>query len=479
MSAKLPVRQRSHAELTLGVMLFAFLGAFIATRAPSAWWMLGLLLSASLMSFAAAGFVTADKGRRALLVRAAIVAVAPILLFAAGKSLAEDDPNATKASMITAAALFIWLTGLVAVRARTGAADGDLPEATAPDAKSVPTKLPWFMWATFGVGLVLLSLALSNIAIALTPFPKIWTWIATGGGVYWALLVASAILASAVSRSLYRAGAALLREGATNVERDRLWMLRQAGVICAAFGVALMLMAFWRSQFLAAPADENGQVEGIGFFDLATWLGTFATFVVVVASALVAMYVKRRDEESQHNSAVTAMRQAWIDKLRQNLAYIMAGAHRLRAAAVAKHADPSLAGKVRQALREIELQLNPTEGHHAVLLQALQSTLHEAGIEAHFQSRATAPQSVDAEFDVLSKWLVLLGQLVLKIEWAVTSQGRASVERKLGRLWNDLQAFEGFHTEELVRLASEAMRIRRDHANTLLNGANIAPAAMA
>jgi hypothetical protein len=469
---------RRLGELTASVLLAAFLGALLAVKDVRPWWTLALLVSTAGLCVALHLLLPRVGKRSSLVLRAASLALLPAGMTVSGALLLSKVPDFGDAMMLSGAAVLLWFAAIATVRA-AAAPDPDLVAGRISSAtQSARARHDGILLLTLCLSIPILVLAGWNLRSELGSLQEIGTWLLSGAGIYVVLLVGAALLSLAGAYNMLRRGSVALPAGSTNAQRDRLWMLRFGGRALSAFGLGLMLVAFWYSQPDAAQPAEPA--KHIGFFDLMTWLGTFATLVVVVATALVAMYVKRRDDESQHSAAITDMRQRWIDNLRQNLAAAMAGGHSLRSAARLRKADPGLAGNVRKVLREIELQLNPTEGHHAVLLWALRSWLHEAGIEDHFRGDPMpAPKSVPTDFDILARWLVMLGQLVLKVEWAVTSQGRESIEMKAGRLWNDLVRFEKAHAPELTRLASEAMAHRAGDASSLLQGANALPAGTA
>lgn len=465
-------------ELTTTVLLAAFLGGSIAASDAGPWWRIGFLALTTGVGLALHHLLAGPTPVRPILRRAALLALLPTAIIAGGALLLGTLDEVAETMILSGAAILLWLVALAGIRAVPAFG---LHVGTGSEPASAQRRR-WrrdrFLSLTIWLGVPILFLAAWNVWIKLGSLKAAGVWLSAGAGVYWLLLLGAALLSFFGAHRLLKEGSATLAPSARNVERDKLWMLRFGGRALSALALSLILVAFWYAQPVA---DRQANTpDQIGFFDLMTWLGTFATFMVVVATALVAMYVKRRDDESQHSAAVTEMRQRWIDKLRQSLSAAMAGGHSLHSAAERRQANPQLAGDVRKMLREVELQLNPTEGHHAVLLSALRGWLHEAGIEDHFRGDPMpVPQPAATDFNTLAQWLVMLGQLVLKVEWAVTSEGRESIDRKASRLWHDLVEFEKAHLPELNRLASEAMAHRERDARSLLQGANALPAGTA
>jgi hypothetical protein len=104
-----------------------------------------------------------------------------------------------------------------------------------------------------------------------------------------------------------------------------------------------------------------------------------------------------------------------------------------------------------------------------VLLKAARSWLHHAGIEDHLRGEATLPkiQVPVVIFETVTEWLVLLTQLVLKIEWTVTSVGRERVNDQAKSLWDQICAYEERFNVEIELVAPQALILRRSQASTL------------
>lgn len=201
--------------------------------------------------------------------------------------------------------------------------------------------------------------------------------------------------------------------------------------------------------------------DAVGVFDLLTWLGTLATLAVVVSGAWVAVYVKRRDDERQHALSVMAMRQAWIDHLRQDLAELMSAARGLHRAAEQKTLDPDMARNALRLQDAVGLRLNPVEPHHHMLRLALRGLLRGGGVHDHLREKLPATPLVDAvTYDSATEWTAALAQLVLKIEWVVTSLGRDRIEDKVRVQWSALRAYEDAHRIEIMTVAAGFAKLR-------------------
>ena len=300
-----------------------------------------------------------------------------------------------------------------------------------------------------------------------------WKRVFDGIGLYWLVIVGLALLGAAYSWVLQVRGAEVARNEASIVDRDRRLALRFGGAALSTVSLGLALVAFRLAQSSVRGAAQIGAPDrGISFFDMMTWLGTFATLAVVISTALVAIWVKRRDDEAQHSAAVVKMRQAWINKVRGTMAGLLAAGQALRADYERGQSNPDRGDKARLLLREADLLMNPTEGHHAVLLIAVRNWLHHAGIEDHMRSQDALPQTTVAttDFEAVTTWLVLLTQLVLKIEWTVTSTGRERISEKAGSLWDQICVYEAKYKTELDLVTSQALKLRRSHVSNLING---------
>lgn len=212
------------------------------------------------------------------------------------------------------------------------------------------------------------------------------------------------------------------------------------------------------------------QPSDIGPFDVLTWLGTLATLAVVISGAWVAVYVKRRDDERQHALSLMGMRQRWIDGLRSDLSGFLILARQLQQANDTGTPDVEGARRALAALEAVGLRLNPVESHHHVLFVAMRGLLRAAGV--YDQLRGTvgpAPGMPASTFDVGVDWVRALGQLVLKIEWVVTSRGQDQVGEKAERQWSALLAFETRYLGELLGFVPQLKPLRIRHG-TLTGG---------
>lgn len=331
-------------------------------------------------------------------------------------------------------------------------------------------------WAFSGTMLILtlIVVLLACISVrSLVSWHAAWERVVNGIGLYWLVIVGMALAGALYSCVLQARGVRASRDKTSAADRDRGLALRFGGAALSAVSFGLSLVVFRLAQSKVGGAAEIGTPDrGIGFFDMITWLGTFATLAVVISTALVAIWVKRREDEAQHSAAVVQMRQAWINKVRATMAGLLAAGQALRADHEGRQSNPVRGREARLLMREANLLLNPTEGHHAVLLAAVKSWLHHAGIEDHLRSQDShpKPQEVQSDFDAATDWLVLLTQLVLKVEWAVTSVGRERVGEKAGALWEQVRAYEGKHDPELRRIAPQALDVRMSRASALMDG---------
>ena len=206
--------------------------------------------------------------------------------------------------------------------------------------------------------------------------------------------------------------------------------------------------------------------DAVGVFDVLTWLGTLATLAVVVSGAWVAVYVKRRDDERQHRLSVMTMRQVWIDSLRGDLADLISAALTLHRAALDEILDPDAAHVALKLQEKVALRLNPVEPHHHMLNLALRGLLRAGGVNDHLRKRLPETPIVDVvTYEAASAWTTSLAQLVLKIEWVVTSLGSDRIEEKVGRQWSALLAYEASHRGEILTVVSRfiALRARYPH----------------
>lgn len=202
--------------------------------------------------------------------------------------------------------------------------------------------------------------------------------------------------------------------------------------------------------------------DAVGVFDVLTWLGTLATLAVVVSGAWVAVYVKRRDDERQHRLSVMGMRQVWINNLRDDLSELTSAAETLHRSALAGISDQATARVALERQKRVALRLNPTEPHHHMLLLALKGLLWGGCVHDHMRpSPIPAPLVVTTSYEVASEWTTLLAQMVLKIEWVVTSLGAEFIEEKVTKQWDALLAYEKTHGEEIRNLVHEFDHYRK------------------
>ncbi len=314
--------------------------------------------------------------------------------------------------------------------------------------------------------LLLLAFTMGLMISALSPDQAL-IYFLSGTGVYVLLLGVGGVAAGWAGWTLHRSGSGKPPALSTRASRDELLISRAGGLALLSLGIGLTLVALRSAQNRLLSAEPPGKTMGL--FDLLTWLGTFGTLAIVIATALVAMWVRRRDDEAQHDMSIRGMRQAWIDVSRKLLAKLLVDGRALYEAMESEEPRPELAQNALTRFRQLQLQLNPTEGHHEVLIVALRGWLHEAGLNAHLKGKPESKLPARTDFDQVADWIVALGQLVLKIEWVVTSQGRDAIPDKADALWKSLQNFEQKYAEEIGRVAPQALQRRRDRAHALIS----------
>lgn len=232
-----------------------------------------------------------------------------------------------------------------------------------------------------------------------------------------------------------------------------------------AAAIALLFGAPWPLLLANALLTQNRTPQDIGPFDVLTWLGTLATLAVVVSGAWVAVYVKRRDDERQHALSLMDMRQAWINDLRSDLARLLTTAREMQLANEAATPNPEAARRALGLQETIALRLNPVEAHHHMLFAAVRGLLRAAGVNDQLRGATTpSPRTPTTTFDVGVEWVRTLGQLVLKIEWVVTSQGRQAIEAKAAEQWEELRRFERKYWGELLCIVPQLVSLRQRHA---------------
>lgn len=231
-----------------------------------------------------------------------------------------------------------------------------------------------------------------------------------------------------------------------------------------AAAVALLVAAPWPLLLANSLLTLDRQPEDIGPFDVLTWLGTLATLAVVISGAWVAVYVKRRDDERQHALSLMDMRQRWIDELRSDLAGLLTIAREVQQANETGTPNPEAARRALGLSETVALRLNPVESHHHILFMAVRGLLRTAGVHDQLRGLTTpAPRTPPSTFDAGVEWVRALAQLVLKIEWVVTSLGRDRIKEKVDRQWATLMDFERAYAGELLGIVPQLRALRERH----------------
>ncbi len=227
------------------------------------------------------------------------------------------------------------------------------------------------------------------------------------------------------------------------------------------------LLSILTLALVAEPARESG----VSLFDILTWLGTLATLAAVASGAGVAIYVKRRDDERHQRLSIMRMRQAWIDELRDAVADLLASGRAMNVRSSQGQTLP--ADAVARALRcreLIALRINPMEVHHQVLAEASRRWLNAAGLGDHLRGAIPVAPLPATTHELAGDWLLRLAQLILKIEWVVTSLGAAYVSEKVAAQWQDLRRFERTHQAEILMIYPDLPRVRDAHPDVASPG---------
>lgn len=287
-----------------------------------------------------------------------------------------------------------------------------------------------------------------------------------GTGAFEVLLAAAAFGLSMWGGRLAYQGSVRLPDDAPRLDQDDRTVRKYGGLLLAACAMSISLILLRNAQ---ASTPEGKPPT---FYDLMTWLGTFGTLSVVICGSLVAVYAKRREDDARKSDSVRLMRQEWINKVRDNVASVTEQARILYELTKKGTPDSQVASVTIGHMRRLELHLNPTEPHHQVLQAAMQSLLSASKIDEHLRGDDFQPLE-PLLWGVLNDWVVHLAQLVLKIEWVVTSEGRAAVTAKAGPLWSALQKFEKKREQELNRVAQTAWYFRKNAAMQLVSAVPI------
>ena len=329
-------------------------------------------------------------------------------------------------------------------------------------------------WLTYGlVPFALLPTILAAFLRWQSLTSGIGDYLVNESGVFEIMLVLTQLALIGAGVHLARIGVRPLDELASLQTRDDQAIKKHGGWLLVVGAIAIALSLLQKAQTFAI-SHSSGRVnsaskvtETISFFDLMTWLGTFGTLAIVICGALVAIYAKRREDEAQRLDSVRIMRQEWVNKVRDLVASLTQAARILHVAATKGVDRIDLAQVALSDLRRLELHLNPTEVHHAVLLRAIKALLKQSMLDEHLRIQIAPPIGI-LNWEILHNWVVALAQLVLKIEWVVTSEGREAIKAKAGILWDDLNRYEQQNANSLSDMAPDAWRMRTKHGKSLV-----------
>lgn len=141
--------------------------------------------------------------------------------------------------------------------------------------------------------------------------------------------------------------------------------------------------------------------------------------VAVIVGPLVSIFVAKNQINA---SVVSANRQTWINRLRDELATLVGIVHHLPSA----HANGSVSadaaiteyGRFVEKFQVIKLLINPKETDHQELIRLIESADKKI-IESINNNQANA-----SEFEAAGQRIVVQSQIVLKREWERVKNGK-------------------------------------------------------
>lgn len=141
--------------------------------------------------------------------------------------------------------------------------------------------------------------------------------------------------------------------------------------------------------------------------------------VAVIVGPLVSIFVAKNQINA---SVVSANRQTWINRLRDELATLVGIVHHLPSAhangAVSADAAITEYGRFVEKFQVIKLLINPKETDHQELIRLIESADKKI-IESINKSQANA-----SEFEAAGQRIVAQSQIVLKREWERVKNGK-------------------------------------------------------
>lgn len=147
-------------------------------------------------------------------------------------------------------------------------------------------------------------------------------------------------------------------------------------------------------------------------------VSAITALVAVVVGPIVTLYVAKRQINA---SVLSGNRQAWINRLRDEVASLTAIVNNLPSA----HANESVAttdaiaehGRLVKMAQTVKLLINPTEEDHKKLVQLI-DTAGEEVIDSINKRKADAKH-----FEQVAQEIVRQTQLILKREWERVKNG--------------------------------------------------------
>jgi hypothetical protein len=148
-------------------------------------------------------------------------------------------------------------------------------------------------------------------------------------------------------------------------------------------------------------------------------VSAITALVAVIVSPLVSIIVAK----SQINaSVISSNRQVWINRLRDELATLVAIVHHLPSA----HANGSVStdeaiseyGNFVEKSQVIKLLINPKETDHQELVRLIESA------DTKIIDSINSKQAKASEFAAIGKRIVVQSQIVLKREWVRVKNGK-------------------------------------------------------
>ncbi len=148
-------------------------------------------------------------------------------------------------------------------------------------------------------------------------------------------------------------------------------------------------------------------------------VSAITALVAVIIGPLVSIFVAKNQINA---SVVSSNRQAWINRLRDELATLVAIVHHLPSA----HANQSVStddaiaeyGRFVEQFQVIKLLINPKETDHQELVRLIESAGNK------IITSINDKKAKDSEFEAAGQRIVDQSQIVLKREWERVKNGK-------------------------------------------------------